>query len=800
MKSLRRFGIFFLALFFTALAPQVGSAASIHFDGPKLTTEISWNGQVSPMIFVGDFDVDALFGEAPLDLVVPVNGRLLGGFANLNTWNTPGPNSYFSSGSVTSGSSGIQSLVAAIDGNAASDVVNIVNGSGRVDVCYDFSGPGSTCAGGVGSANASVHLYEHPNLNQNILQPVAAETGDFDGNGRTDVAVLTMTPDFRAYLIVLINNGAGGVSPFAPYTPILVQDILPISIAAADFNHDGMTDVAVAGSSLLNLTEARMAVLLNTGHPAPTMFDQEPNENMTYSTCNFPTGLEVYDPNGDNYPDLVMTCSFMIVAGQVRGGPVYSLRNEATTGRSFAVEQHITRPGEPGLLIPTRSAVGDVNGDSLVDLVVAEWGGQALRVYPGTAPFQFNMDEVNVLQANPYVPTYVELADMNGDTRLDIVSASRSNFINYYYQYQAGDAQTTGEFAQLCLTPEAAAATQGETLVATRATLEAVSGAAPLQVVEQTLQNSGDGSRVVAQPASASLQVNRTAVLVIDQDDAPLYNGNATLMAPEDFVPCDGILVYLNSDPGVFFGDVNCDSQSISYTCVAPEGKTIESCVASSAEIAIEGTPAEAPGWSGTVNIPNSPKDFSLSVTATYTDGTQYVGELQVNLSQCPSGSGSNCPEKLIEKHVFDQEYFSLCAGPQMSQKALSGGGSIVWRQTHGEKIIGLGPTEKYEYKNVNVGGPCIDGVIKSQSWFTTKGYDFEYGVANAGGEVTTWCPAKLIHSAPGVEGSGTCALNSQLRVTPLSLAMGLMLGLMPLAWSISKRRLTLLKVRKREG
>src|SRR5262249_11905738 len=120
--------------------------------------------------------------------------------------------------------------------------------------------------------------------------------GDFNGDGILDLVVANSgTPPNRqdASVDVLLGNGDGsfqaaGSFPAGPY---------PLSVTVADFNGDGIPDLAVA-----NLSNATVSVLLGQGNgsfgPA-----------VGYRVGVGPQGLAVGDFNGDGIPDLAVANS-----------------------------------------------------------------------------------------------------------------------------------------------------------------------------------------------------------------------------------------------------------------------------------------------------------------------------------------------------------------------------------------------------------------------------------------------------------------------------------------------------------
>ena len=71
--------------------------------------------------------------------------------------------------------------------------------------------------------------------------------------------------------------------------------------------------------------------------------------------------------------------------------------------------------------VPVSVAAGDVNGDGKVDLVTANRGGERQRACWATAPGSFGAAQNYAAGSQP---RSVALADFNGDGKLDLVTAN----------------------------------------------------------------------------------------------------------------------------------------------------------------------------------------------------------------------------------------------------------------------------------------------------------------------------------------------------------------------------------------
>ncbi|MDA0180221.1 VCBS repeat-containing protein [Solirubrobacter phytolaccae] len=121
--------------------------------------------------------------------------------------------------------------------------------------------------------------------------PVALVARDFTGDTRLDLAVVNSNND---NVSVLVGQGNGAFSPL-PGSPFAVGDG-PYGLAAADFNGDGLLDLATA-----NNTSDNVSVLLRT----TTGFN--PEVGSPYPGADGPNQLATADFNVDGKPDLAIT-------------------------------------------------------------------------------------------------------------------------------------------------------------------------------------------------------------------------------------------------------------------------------------------------------------------------------------------------------------------------------------------------------------------------------------------------------------------------------------------------------------
>ena len=140
------------------------------------------------------------------------------------------------------------------------------------------------------------------------LGPVAMVTNDFNADGNQDLAIVNQTTNNVA---ILLGRGDGTFAEAAG-SPIS-SGRGPVAIAAGDLNGDAKPDLAV-----VNQTDDTVSIFLNNGDasfaPGPTPLLQ---------TATSPTGVAIADFNQDGLPDLAVTNgganTFRVFVGLSRG-------------------------------------------------------------------------------------------------------------------------------------------------------------------------------------------------------------------------------------------------------------------------------------------------------------------------------------------------------------------------------------------------------------------------------------------------------------------------------------------------
>ena len=234
--------------------------------------------------------------------------------------------------------------------------------------------------------------------------PLAMVGGDFNGDGFLDVALANAppppNPPYNTYdqgtVSVLLGRGDGTLGPQTHFA----AGSFPVAIVSGDFNGDGHLDVVVA-----NKLSDHVSVLLGNG-------DGTLAPRVEYATAASPRSLAVADLNGDGALDLAVACAspgwVSVFLG--RGDGTFSPAPGIYTGAGT-----------------TAIAAGDLDGDGHPDLALGNSGSHQISFLRGMGDGTF----VPVVPLHPLQTrdnlTVVLLRDVDGDGLLDLVVAEWSS-------------------------------------------------------------------------------------------------------------------------------------------------------------------------------------------------------------------------------------------------------------------------------------------------------------------------------------------------------------------------------------
>ncbi len=284
--------------------------------------------------------------------------------------------------------------------------------------------------------------------------------GDFNTDGKTDLAVGLGTSTGRVYIFYQNSGGGFNATIAATAANVIISgeassNIFGRSLATGDFNADGKTDLAVGASGYS--TQAGRAYIFNqnsgggfnatiAASAASTIIDGE-------ASSQFGTSLAAGDFNADGKTDLT-------VGTYVSPGRAYIFYNDgAYSATSIMADVIIT--GEASSYFGSSLAVGDFNADGKIDLVVGAQrystnNGRAYIFYSQNGVI--NTDRMMTGEASSQFGTSLAVGDFNADGKIDLAvgaNAYSTNTGRAYIFYNDGSIPTTAVTADVIITGEA---------------------------------------------------------------------------------------------------------------------------------------------------------------------------------------------------------------------------------------------------------------------------------------------------------------------------------------------------------
>jgi hypothetical protein len=279
------------------------------------------------------------------------------------------------------------------------------NGDGIPDLAVVNGGNTFGQGGGVsvllGNGDGS---FQAPRTFAAGSNPQSVAVGDFNGDGKLDLAVADYGDIFRQGqgVSVLLGNGDGS---FQAPRSFDAGGSGSVSVAIGDFNGDGKLDLVTTsyseycGYSSCTIIESGVRVLLGNG-------DGTFGSARYFAAGSSPSSVAVGDFNGDGKQDLA-------VAGEYGDLSVLLGNGDG----SFQAARTSYVGGGVGL---DSVAVGDFNGDGSLDLAATNSYGRDVGVLLGNGDGSF--------QAPHYFAAHdgqsVTVSDLNGDGIPDLITGS----------------------------------------------------------------------------------------------------------------------------------------------------------------------------------------------------------------------------------------------------------------------------------------------------------------------------------------------------------------------------------------
>lgn len=239
--------------------------------------------------------------------------------------------------------------------------------------------------------------------------PLDVALADFNGDGRLDIAVAA-----RGGNDVLVFFQTASPANFGPAVAFPLSGE-PTCLVATDLNGDGRMDLAVG------LASGSVAVLLqdSIGTAGPGLFRPPVN----YLLGGYPAQIRAADLDGDGRRDLAVA-----VDGWGEGQVALLLQDKSQAGRFLPADWLTT--GDHGA---RALAIADLDGDGRMEIVVVNagapgWSGSVAVFHDDGRAGSYAYRD---MYAGYWGPSSIAIGDVNGDGLPDLIIADGNPTVRY---------------------------------------------------------------------------------------------------------------------------------------------------------------------------------------------------------------------------------------------------------------------------------------------------------------------------------------------------------------------------------
>jgi hypothetical protein len=439
--------------------------------------------------------------------------------------------------------------------------------------------------------------------------PVGLIVGDFNGDGKPDLAVINNhgSPAATADVGILINNGKGGFNPVVVYPLSTVAT----EITAADVNGDGKLDLVVPLYGTSTKAGNAVAILLGNGNGT---FQAE--KDVSLGAYLNPYDAAVGDLNGDGKVDLAVTIEDQS-ANPSQGIAVAFGNGNGTFGAPTLLLSTLQNP-KFDVPLPGYVKIVDLNQDGIPDLVYSNSEFSTVGILYGKGAGAF-YDPVE-FPADRWA-WGLALVDLNGDGGTDVVASGNSfDFSGVAVLFNSGGNKMT-------LTSSLNPSTLGASVTFTATVLADVKGVTAIPTGKVTFN---DGKTALGSATLSSTGVatfSTTALGGGTHSITAQYSGDVNFLkqtsaALSQVVAPGTVSILLASSP-----NPSTVGQSVAFTATVADSQSGGTFVPSGKVTFNDGTTALGSGTLSSTGVATL-NTTALTVVGTHSITAQYGGDV----------------------------------------------------------------------------------------------------------------------------------------------------------------------------
>lgn len=285
----------------------------------------------------------------------------------------------------------------------------------------------------------------------------------------------------------------------------------PVGLVVKDMNGDGKPDLVVG-----NQLDDSVIFYFNSSVPGSTP-SFAATANVSFTTGNEPTGIAVADFDNDGLQDV-------ITANKLSNDLtlLLSVTAPGSAAPTFTALPPISNTGGPSAIVAE-----DFNGDGRVDVAVTEelLGVVNVRLNTTVSPGSPTLNGVGIVGAGS-APTAIFAADLNGDGKLDLVTANRDSNSVSILRNNCSPASTVPSFSNV-------------------STLILPAGSSPQGVAAADLNGDGRKDLLISNSVARNIAV--------------LINTTTDSTASPTFNPVASVFPAVGAPAGIAVGDIDLD-------------------------------------------------------------------------------------------------------------------------------------------------------------------------------------------------------------------------------------------------